>query len=113
VTTVVFLVLYFTSRDPFFVTPSTFLAKIYSNALLVLLNSRIRIVGGRDSQTDGQANVRASRGTVALSGGAGIAAWGGEQLGAVYVREEVFVHTDVSKMTGKVCCPSFMRNACL
>jgi hypothetical protein len=36
-------------NDDFFVSPSYVLAKLYSNNFLMILNSRFRIMGGRDT----------------------------------------------------------------
>lgn len=52
------LVLFLTKRNTsFHTTPALTLAKLYSNSLLVLFNSRITIVGGRNSSDTSRGNV--------------------------------------------------------
>ncbi|SJK98214.1 uncharacterized protein ARMOST_01475 [Armillaria ostoyae] len=52
VVTLLGFVLFFAfPHQTFYGTPSTVIPKLYANSVLVVLNSRIRIVGGRDTDT--------------------------------------------------------------
>ena len=106
-------ILYFSSQDkPYYVCAIMVLGKLYSNSLLLLFNNRIRIIGGRGSTRSGSGSnlhISFSGATQRLSSEIiptqpnvcrRIAA---DQPGAaVYVREEVYVHTNAFEMDERV-----------
>ena len=64
------------------------LAKLYSNSLMAIFNSRIRIVGGRDSDRDFITHVDASRQLTGLSNAAENA-----ELTVMQFQEDIWLHT--------------------
>lgn len=109
---IISLILYYACPNtPYHVTAATVLAKIYSNSVLAIFNSRIRIVGGREETENGQ-NLHLSLrpGTYPGSAGASIPV---SQLGAIRIQEDVYVHTDVSTMHTSSLVGSIARNVFL
>lgn len=98
------LIFYYAFPDkPYHVTAATVLAKMYSNSVLAIFNSRIRIVGGRDDWTDNGQNLCLSLhpGGVKNSSRAdsSVAA---SQLSAIRVQEDIYVHSDAIPLEGQV-----------
>ena len=90
------LILYYACPDtPNHVTAATVLAKMYSNSVLAIFNSRIRIIGGRDEYENG-ANVLLSLhpGTQKMSGPNTDSCVTGSQPSAIRIQEDIYVHTD-------------------
>ena len=82
---------------PYYSTPATILGKVYSNSLLAILNSRIRIVGGREAPENSNGKLHISLGqSTGISGGSDNS--GTQRVATVHVREEVWVHSDVLEM---------------
>ena len=105
--TLTFLVIYYACAEPYFVCPATFLAKVYSNSLLAVFNSRIRILGGREWDAAVAADVHLSLATGCAGGAMGHALAcappsSADTLGSVRVREDVWVHRDGIEMKDRV-----------
>ena len=102
VTTLIHVILYFTfPTKPYHATPSTIVTKLYSNSMMVIFNSRIRVVGGRDDRSDLRLPISfGGKGQVGHS--ATLEARAAAELGTVHVQEEVWVHSDTVEMKAQV-----------
>ena len=98
---IISLILYYACPNtPYHVTAATVLAKIYSNSVLAIFNSRIRIVGGREEAENGQnlhLSLRPSLHSSTSPSGTANARIAVSQIGAIRIQEDIYVHTDVSE----------------
>lgn len=73
------------------------LSKMYSNSLLVLLNSRIRIIGSRSERSTGEESynsVHLDHLNSRRGGAFRLTARSAVDFGGVHVREETWIHAD-------------------
>ncbi|KAG7097841.1 hypothetical protein E1B28_005156 [Marasmius oreades] len=82
------LILFLSSKFPYHVTPALALAKLYSNSMMVIFNSRIKIVGGR-----GQSSMSIGEGGISIisQGHSGL-----ESLSRAQPRRLQTYHSDLS-----------------
>jgi hypothetical protein len=94
VTAVLALTLFFACEGKsYYAVPSIVLAKFYSNSLMVLFNTRIRIIGGRDvgGNVPSAMHVPLSSMHIRSNDTRHSAA---PRLGSIHVQEEVWVEAD-------------------
>ena len=97
------LVLYYSFPGlPYHVPVATVLSKLYSNSALAIFNSRIHIVGGRESSNQS--------GTMHLSVSRGSRRPLTRTLDTILIQEDVYVHADDVPLERSVCIeyPGFM-----
>jgi hypothetical protein len=112
-TTIVFFIIYYKFKEPYYVCPATFLAKIYSNSLMAIFNSRIRVYKGREWYAEEAANVHISLVPRFDNGSGGNSNRVGSRLTGVHVQEEVWIHSDIGERSEPVslqCCGAKRRN---
>jgi hypothetical protein len=110
------IILYYAIPDKaYHACPATILAKLYSNSMLAIFNSRIRIVGGRDWSSDSNIISMDTHGELRgdhSTGGpivfsrttrTGTSSFGG----AIHVEQEVWTDGDGSDI--QVCCQLTIR----
>ena len=91
------LVLYYACPNtPNHVTAATVLAKMYSNSVLAIFNSRIRIIGGREDTEIGPNALLTLHPATRRSSGTNkvVSNISGSDIGAIRVQEDIYVHAD-------------------
>lgn len=93
----IFFIIYYKFEEPYYVCPATFLAKIYSNSLMAIFNSRIRIQKGREWYAEEAVNAHISLMPRFQSGSGGNSARAGSRLTGVHVQEDIWIHSDIGQ----------------
>jgi hypothetical protein len=100
ITAMLALILFFACEGkPYFSVPSIVLAKFYSNSLMVLFNTRMRIIDGRDSGNL-PLTMRASLSSMHI-GSNNTRHSVASRLGNIHVREDVWIEADEETTIGE------------
>jgi hypothetical protein len=112
VTTLIYLILYFSfPTKPYHATPMMILAKLYSNAMMVIFNSRIHIAGGREPHSAAPLHISfgdQSRGENLDSIEARVVA----QPEVIHIQRDIVVHHDEVKTKEQARIYHFIRGSC-
>ena len=92
VTGVIILIVFFACQGKaYYTVPTIVLAKLYSNSLMVLLNARIRIVGGRETDHGIHTHISLANTQLRTDDTQRVSTM---HFGNVHVQEEYHVHVD-------------------